>query len=54
MEMTDLVSEQFRFLNHHPHFRAGVGDSFDDERADVPLGEKAVGFFEFAPEEEGI
>lgn len=49
-----LVSKQFCFLNHHPHFCAGVRDAFDFEGAVVPLGEEAVGFFEFTPEEEGL
>ena len=51
---THLISEEFRFLDHHPHFCAGVRDAFDFEGAVVPLGEEAVGFFEFAPEEEGF
>lgn len=47
-----LVSEQLRFLDHHPHFGAGVRDAFDFEGAVVPLGQEAVGLFEFTPEEE--
>jgi hypothetical protein len=53
-DRTHLISKQLRFLYHHPHFGAGVRDAFDFEGAVVPLGEEAVGLFEFTPEEEGF
>lgn len=50
--LTDLIAKQLCLLHHHPHLRREIRDAVDFERTFVPLGQEAVGFFEFAPEEE--
>lgn len=47
-----LITEELRFLYHHPHLRAEIRDPIDLERAVVPLRQETIRFFEFSPEED--